>query len=153
MGHVRLTGHVEAPIEHVFEMATRADRIPEYNPMMVEVSDVSGPLDQVGAQFRTVMRVGGRRIEGEVKVSQVERPTLITLTGTAPGGGRLTWSRRFTPAGTGTSAVVELDYELPGGLIGGLADRLFFEKAIEREARHSLENFNEIVAAEVLQPA
>lgn len=78
---------------------------------------------------------------------------LITLTGTAPGGGRLTWSRRFTPAGTGTSSIVELDYELPGGLIGGVADRLFFEKAIEREARHSLENFNEIVAAEVLQPA
>lgn len=153
MGHVRLTGHVEAPIERVFEMATRADRIPEYNPMMVEVSDVSGPLDHVGAHFKAVMRVGGRRIEGEMRLSQVERPTLVTLTGTAPGGGRLTWTRRFTPAGTGTSSIVELDYELPGGLIGGVADRLFFERAIEREARHSLENFSEIVAAEVLQPA
>jgi hypothetical protein len=40
-------------------------------------------------------------------------------------------------------------YELPGGFIGDLAFKLFAERAVERDLRHSNENFKAIVEAEV----
>lgn len=38
-------------------------------------------------------------------------------------------------------------YELPAGLFGQLADKLFLEKAMERDLRHSTENFKALVEA------
>ncbi|MGH2356885.1 MAG: hypothetical protein ACRDGJ_02595 [Candidatus Limnocylindria bacterium] len=42
---------------------------------------------------------------------------------------------------------VELDYELPGGLAGDIADKLFMERAIERRIRHSNENLKALAEA------
>ena len=38
-------------------------------------------------------------------------------------------------------------------LIGGVADKLFVERAIERDTKHSVENFKAICEAEVRLPA
>jgi uncharacterized membrane protein len=48
---------------------------------------------------------------------------------------------------------IEVDYELPGGFVGGVADKLFVERAIERDIKHSLENFKAICEADVGVPA
>ncbi len=155
MGHIRISAHYEAPIEHVFELGLDAKRIPEWNTSFHEIKDITGPLGQVGSSFDTVMKVLGRPIEGHMQVTEVERPRLVTVVGSAPGGGKLTWTTRFTPAGTGTGtdAELEVDYELPAGFLGEIADKLFAERAIEREMKHSTENFKVLVEAKVPQPA
>jgi len=148
MGHIRQSSHIDAPPEAVFALAIDATRTTEWNTAVIEVKDVSGPLDRVGASYTEVLKLGGRRLESRWEVSRVERPTLLELTGTAPGGGRSTVVNRFEPAGTGTDFRLELDYELPGGFVGGIADKLFVERAIERDARHSQENVKAICEAE-----
>jgi uncharacterized membrane protein len=57
------------------------------------------------------------------------------------------------PPGTGTDSRLELDYDLPGGFVGGIADKLFVERAIERDAKHSAENFKAICEADGHVPA
>ena len=47
--------------------------------------------------------------------------------------------------------VIDIEYELPPGIIGQIADRLFVERAVERDLRHSIENFTALVEAEVPQ--
>jgi uncharacterized membrane protein len=42
-----------------------------------------------------------------------------------------------------------MEYELPGGLIGDLANRLFMERALERQMRHSNENLKALCEAQV----
>jgi len=153
MGHVQQTGHVDAPPDKAFALAIDATRIPEWNNSVVETKDITGSLDRVGAGYVTVLRLGGRRLEGRWEVSKVEKPRLLELTGTAPGGGRATAINRFEPAGTGTDVTIEVDYELPGGFVGGMADKLFVERAIERDVKHSVENFRAICEAEVRVPA
>jgi uncharacterized protein YndB with AHSA1/START domain len=153
MGHIRQSSHIDASREKAFALAIDAKRVPEWNASVVETSDVTGPLDRVGASYTTVLKLGGRRLEGQWEVSRVEQPGLLEITGTAPGGGRATAINRFESAGTGTDFSLELDYELPGGFVGGLADKLFVERAIERDAKHSLENFKAICEAEVQVPA
>jgi hypothetical protein len=43
---------------------------------------------------------------------------------------------------------VDLDYELPGGFLGGVADKVFAERAMVRDVRHSSENFKALVEQE-----
>ena len=87
------------------------------------------------------------------EASRVESPRLLELTGTAPGGGRATATNRFEAAGAGTDITIEIEYELPGGFVGGIADKLVVERAIERDVKHSVENFKAICEAEVQVPA
>lgn len=42
-----------------------------------------------------------------------------------------------------------MDYELPGGFFGDIADRLFMERQIERDVKHSNENFKALCEAKV----
>ncbi len=141
--------HVDAPPDRAFELGAHAERIPEWNTSVTEVKDVTGPLDRVGAAYTAIMKIGGRRLEARWEVSKIEKPSYIELRGSAPGGGRATLITRNMPAGGGTDCSLELDYELPGGFIGDLAFKLFAERAVERDFRHSNENFKAIVESEV----
>ncbi len=149
MGHVVNSIHIDAPAERVFELSIDAQRLPEWQNTVIEVKDVSGPLDRVGAGYTAVMKIAGRRLDGRWEVTRVEKPSYFEVTGTAPGGGRATVITRIEPAGDGTDSTVELDYELPGGFLGGFADKLFVERAIERDMKHSGENFKAICEMEV----
>jgi uncharacterized membrane protein len=153
MGHVLQSGHIDAPPDKAFALAIDAARIPEWNSSVVEVKEISGSLDQVGSSYLSVLKLGGRPLKGRWEVSRVERPRLLEFTGTAPGGGTATTKNRFESAGGGTDLAIEIEYQLPGGFIGGMADRLFVERAIERDVKHSVENFKAICEAEVQVPA
>ena len=39
MGHARITSHVNAPIEHVWDLNASCERLPEWNVNVVEVKD------------------------------------------------------------------------------------------------------------------
>lgn len=141
--------HVDAPPDRVFELGANAERFPEWQTNLVEVKDVTGKLDHVGAAYTGVMKIAGRRLEARWEVARIEKPSYTELRGSAPGGGRATMITRSEPAGGGSDCTFELDYELPGGFIGDLAFKLFAERSVERDVRHSNENFKAIVEAEV----
>jgi uncharacterized membrane protein len=153
MGHVLQTGHIDASPDRAFALALDAARIPEWNSSVIEVKEITGSLDQVGSSYVSVLKLGGRRLEGRWEVSRVETPRVLEFTGTAPGGGRATTKNRFESAGGGTDLTIEIEYDLPGGFVGGMADKLFVERAIERDVKHSVENFKAICEAEVQVPA
>ena len=153
MGHVRQMGHVDAPPDKTFGLAVDAKRGPEWNNSIVEVKDAGGMLDTVGASYVAILKLGGRRLETRWEVTKVEKPRLLELVASSPQGGQATSITRFEAAGGGTDMSIEVDYELPGGFVGGVADKLFVERAIERDVKHSLENFKAICEAEVQVPA
>jgi uncharacterized membrane protein len=54
----------------------------------------------------------------------------------------------LTPAEDGGADVeTVLEYELPLGVFGQLADKLFLERTMQRNVRHSYENFRALVEA------
>jgi uncharacterized protein YndB with AHSA1/START domain len=147
MTNVRITTHFDAPIERVFELATDYGRYAEWNVSYAEVMQVSGPVDKVGTKIHSVMKILGRKMEGWGEVVDVERPKYLKIAGTGLEGGKLTYSERFTRVASGTDIEFDCDYELPAGILGHIADRLFVEKAVERDLRHSMENFKALVEA------
>jgi uncharacterized protein YndB with AHSA1/START domain len=146
MAHLRLTTHFDAPIEQVFELATDFKRYPEWNVTYIEVKEVTGPTDTVGTKVHSIMKFLGRQTDGWGEIVEVERPKLLKMAGSDPNGGKLELIYRFTPADSGTDAELESDYELPAGLLGQIADKLFVERAVERDVQHSMENFKALLA-------
>ena len=50
----------------------------------------------------------------------------------------------YTPKDGGTQVDVEIEYAVPGSVLGKVADRLFVERSQERALRHTLENLKEL---------
>jgi len=152
MAHVKVTEHVEAPIERVFDLFIDAKRWPEFMPGGIEVKEVTGPLDKAGTRIREASKFMGRTFESWDEIVEIERPRMVKMT-MEGSGFKGTATYRLTPAGKGTDVVVESDYEMGAGFLSHIADRLFLERAMERQMRHAGENMKAILEAEALVPA
>jgi uncharacterized membrane protein len=138
---------IDAPLEEVFDVLTDLDRLPDWATTVVENHDVpDGPL-RPGQRFRQTVRVAGRNLESDWVVRSVDRPRQVGYEATAPGGGELRMIQRVTSDGDGSRVELELDYQLPGGLLGEAVDRAYVERRNEREAEHSLQNIKDLVEA------
>jgi len=148
MGHVRLSEHINAPIDQVWELNASCERLPEWNVNLVEVRDCQGRLDRVGARATTVTRVFGRRIEGSQETTRADKPHAYALKLSGAGGAKATVDITYTEARGGTDATIELEYELPMGLFAGVAEKLL-GGSIERDLHHSMENFKALCEATI----
>ena len=122
MAHVRITEHIEAPIEHVFELFIDVKRWPEFMPGGAEIKEVTGPLDEVGTRILSAGRFLGRKMEGWDEIVEIERPSLVKLAAEEPMKYVATY--RLTQVGEGTDIVIETDYEVPVGFLGVVAWRI-----------------------------
>jgi uncharacterized membrane protein len=153
MGHISERIHVDAPIEQGWEFGAKCERYPEWQTGIVDVKDCTGPIDRVGAKYAAVYKSMGRKLEATFEVTRAEKPRLIEQKVAAPGGGHGTIVQTLEPVGGGTDISLTFDYELPGGFVGGVANKLFMERALERDMRHSNENFKALCEAEAKVPA
>lgn len=149
MGHATVSEHINAPIEHVWEINASCERLPEWNVNIIEVKDCpGGRLDRVGAKATTVARLMGRKLEGNSETTRADRPHAFTQRFTGAGGAHGSVAVTLREAGPGTDLTVDLDYNLPGGLFAGLAEKLL-GGSIDRDLRHSMENLKALCEATV----
>jgi uncharacterized protein YndB with AHSA1/START domain len=144
MAHIRREIDVKASRERVFALLTELDRLPEWATIVVETRDVSELPLRAGCTFRQTVRVMGRELESEWKVTELEPERLIAYEATSPGGGSLAMKQSLVLQTGGTRVVLEIDYELPGGILGELLDRAVVEARNEREAERSLRRLKAI---------
>ena len=148
MGHVRVSEHINAPIDQVWDLNANCERVPEWNVNVIEVKDCPGRLDRVGAKATTVTRVMGRKIEGSAETTKADKPHAFAQKLVGAGGAKATVSVTYAEAGGGTDTTIELDYDLPMGMFAGIAEKLL-GGSIERDVRHSMENFKAMCEATV----
>ncbi len=146
MGHLRLSEHINAPIDQVWEITAACERLPEWNTVIVEVKDCPDRLDRVGARVTTVARILGRKLEGTQETTRADKPHAYALKVSGAGGIKATLDQTFTEAGGGTDTTIEIEYDLPMGLFTGVAEKLL-GGSIERDLRHSMENFKALCEA------
>jgi len=142
MGTHRLSVHVAAPPEHVFDLWINLDRMKEWVGGVTKVTDVTGPVDRAGTRY--TVWFGSMRSQTEVL--EAERPRFLrTRFGNSILRGEA--SATFEPEGDGT----RIDQEFrTDGLIAAIAAWIFahgsyhgsfqgelnaFAKIAERDAR------------------
>jgi uncharacterized membrane protein len=148
MGHISESVDVDAPLELCWAINADASRLTEWNPAIIEVRDVSGPLDRVGTTYTGVIRAMGRRFDGRNEVTHVEPMKSVDTAGTGVAGAKARVRAEFARRGEGTRVTVSIDYDLPGGLFGGIAEKLFASRQLEEQLKASNAGFKALAERE-----
>jgi uncharacterized membrane protein len=146
MTTLRSTKRFDTPIERVFAWFADFKRYPEWNVNNPEVLEVTGP-PRVGTRIHSGWRILGRRFQGWAEITAIDPPRLLQVNAISFDGGQMQVVVLLRPDGSVTEVEVEIDYDVPEGLLEHLFDTLFVERTIERDVRHSLENLQALAEA------
>lgn len=153
MGRISQAVDINAPLEVCWAINADATRLTEWNPAILEVRDVTGPLDRVGTTYTGVIRAMGQRFNGRNEVVRVVPMKSVDTAGTGVGGARARVHVEFTRRSETTSRVtVTIDYDLPGGIFGGIAEKLFATRQLEDQLKASNAGFKALAEQEARKP-
>lgn len=132
---VEQTIHIDAEPKQVFELIADPSRYPEFLAGMTTWKPLSDPTVGVGARFRQLMKVGSVEVGGVVEVTRWEEPVCIEWSSVQ--GVRQSGRWLLAPIDGTTELRFEIDYDIGGGPIGKLVERIA-AKTIARNAWASL---------------
>jgi uncharacterized protein YndB with AHSA1/START domain len=143
MERIRKYAFIEAPPARIFGYLTEAAHLPEIWPSMVEVSNVQTKPDGAHS-FDWVYKMAGVKFHGHSETVEVQRDRLRLVRNASGIPSTFRWS--FEPRANGTDLGLEIEYEMPGQLLGRLAAP-FLRRLNEREADTLVHNLKERMEA------
>jgi uncharacterized membrane protein len=137
---------IDVPPEVVFKELVDLHRLDRWSTITVSHEGPDTPIAE-GDEFTQTVRIAGVNLESEWRCTECGPPSTVAYEATATGGGRLSMRQVVAPASAGSRVMFRVDYDLPGGFLGDLLDRLYVERRNEREVEHSLQNLKDLVEA------
>jgi hypothetical protein len=147
MSHIHEDIWIEAPIEVVYGLFCDPSRNPRLSVEDVAVSNISGPMDQVGTTFDSTVRLPGIELTQRSLVTEVEPFRLIRVVD-AEGDDVI---YRFEPEGAGTRFSIDVEHA-PAGAFGKIPLRVVVDGAIDRGLRRMDDRLKAMAEAEVPEP-
>lgn len=144
MNHIESAIDIDAPPEAVFPELVDLHRLDRWSTITVSHEGSTDTL-QAGHEFKQTIRIAGINLQTEWRCVESDPPRAVAYEATALGGGRVEMRQTVAPTATGSRVVLTVDYDLPGGFLGDLLDRLYVERRNEREVEHSLQNLKDLV--------
>lgn len=137
MALIRRSRYVDVRVEKIVAVLENLSRVPEYAPR-AEVEGAPARGLRAGDTFKVYCALMGLHVPIHFTVEEVV-PYQRIVTRMAGGMmGTCCWT--LDPYGAFTIVTVEIDYEVPGGLIGRALDRLLIERMNARGVEHMLTN-------------
>jgi uncharacterized protein YndB with AHSA1/START domain len=136
MATVKKSIKIDAPVEKVFEYATKPEILLEIWPSMVEVKNIK-ELPNGGHSFDWVYKMAGMRLNGsseDIEVVPNERTVSLSTGGIES---TITWE--YQPVDGGTKLTNTTEYKVPIPLLGKLAESIIV-KRFENEQEVLLAN-------------
>ena len=129
---------IAAPIEHVFHLACDIEHIPEWFVGSSEFGNVIQTDNMLGSTWDWNYRILGWRCKGQARLVECDQPHRSATEIEGDVAARFVWNYRPVNAETLVEGMV--DYAVPMGLIGRLADALLARRTFARNLQSSLEN-------------
>jgi uncharacterized protein YndB with AHSA1/START domain len=141
MGHLKHSIHINTPPAKVMEYTEDPHNWPTFMVGMSGPDKVTGDIG-VGMQVEFTLLMAGVHMHETVR--SVEHSEDADEGGhwrgefSGPSSGWMTMD--FKPEDGGTLVTQEMEYTVPGSVLGKVVDHLIFERLQERDMVHSLEN-------------
>jgi ribosome-associated toxin RatA of RatAB toxin-antitoxin module len=120
---VAQTIHIDREPKEVFELIADPSRYPEFLAAGITTwKPLTDPSTGVGARYRTLMKVGAVEVGGGIEVTRWEEPVCIEWT--AYQGVRQSGRWLLAPVDGTTALSFEIDYDIGGGIVGKLVERI-----------------------------
>jgi uncharacterized membrane protein len=129
---------IAAPIERVFHLACDIEHIPEWFVGTSEVSNVNQTDNMLGSTWDWHYRILGWPFKGQARLVELDEPHRSATEITGDVAARFVWNYKSQDGETLVES--RIDYTVPMGLMGRLADALWARRTFERNLRRSLEN-------------
>ena len=130
---------VACPPERAFELLCDLERLPELSHLTVAVRHGPGRAIVTGDRFEQVVKLFGVELDTEWVATEVVPGRSIRWEGIAPGKAKVTMVQRVEPVGGGARVSLEVDYDVPLGVLGEMFDKALLERRHERDAEQILD--------------
>ncbi|GAB4483803.1 MAG: hypothetical protein OHK006_06110 [Thermodesulfovibrionales bacterium] len=123
---------IKAPVSKVFEFVTNPENWTRYVTSLTEVKNLSSPKGEAGTTFFWTYRMFGMNFHGRGHITENVRNKRFGLK--MEGSFPILETYTFTPADGGTELNAEIEYEMPGKILGVVANKGLMEKINKKEA-------------------
>jgi uncharacterized membrane protein len=132
---------INASAEDIYALTSDARRFPEWYAG-IERAEPDDVFPQPGGKVRVDYKAAG--ISFKLTMTSLEQEPAKRIINQMEGmiTGTNRWS--YEPEGEGTRVRVEFEYEMPGGALGKLANRLLVERMNAENLAKSLENLKAV---------
>lgn len=127
---------INSPVGKVFNFVTSPDNWTKYVTSLTDIRDVSSQSVEQGTTFKWEYRMFGMNFKGNGHVTENIRNKKFGMK--MEGGFPIVETYTFTPVDNGTELSFEIDYEIPGKLLGSIANKVVIEKLNKKEASNVL---------------
>lgn len=135
MATIEQSVEIERPVADVWAVLEDVRRLPELSRSTVSVSDAPERLTAPGQRFRQVVKAVGTRFDSEWEVLELEPERRLVIEGSVGYGVTYRLRETLEPLGAGrTRFGVCIEYRLPFGPLGRVAERLGVSRLAEQEA-------------------
>jgi uncharacterized membrane protein len=148
MAHIAKSVVIDAPLSDVYRYATNLGKVSEWFPL--EVRNPSQEVAAVGAKYDWSYSMVGIKFDGTTEYLEVVSNELVRLKTT--GGIPSKWDYRFSSDGARTRLEVTVDYDVPGRVLGKIADKLVVERVNGNTVESALANLKAICEAQKNAP-
>ncbi len=137
MAVIRRSIDINAPLPKVFEFVSNPKNWTTYLTALVKVENFSSETLAPGVTFDWTYRMMGMDFKGRGEVLEYQKDHIYRMR--MEGHFPITETFRFEGDDRSTTLTVEIEYDLPGKVLGVLADKMVIEKLNVKEADAVLE--------------
>lgn len=141
MAHVERDILIAAPPDVIYHYASEPENLPEWYVGIVAVNP-DGVWPQVGGQIGITYHVSGLNLDLTATVLANDPPYEFTFHMAGMINGTSTWT--YAEENGYTHAYIAFEYDLPGGVLGQVADKLVVEQMNIANGEQSLANLKAI---------
>lgn len=141
MAHVERDIVISAPLDVIYNYGATPENLPSWYAGVVAVNP-DGVWPQVGGQIGITYHASGLDFELTATVLTHNPPHEFAFQMDGMITGTSTWT--YVDEGGSTHAYVAFDYDLPGGVLGQVADKLVVEQMNIANGEQSLANLKAI---------
>jgi len=133
---------INAPVDKVYGLLKDTERLPEWMPLLIDVSDIQG--EGVGQAYNWTYKFLGIKFKGKNEiVEEVANKKSVTK---STAGIEAVWDWDFSPEGNGTKVDVVVEYTIPVPVLGKFAEPFVVKQGM-KDIKHTLETFKHLLEA------